>query len=67
MGYYEARKQRRIMELTEYCEKKDIIDKETIKMLAMRFYSVDPATAEKYAQIVLAKLLYGDVPAPVVL
>jgi hypothetical protein len=34
-------------------------------MLAMRFYSVDPATAEKYAEIVLAKLVYGDIPAPV--
>mgnify|MGYP001626425792 CR=1 FL=1 len=59
------RKNRRIMELADYCEKNNIFDAQTIAELAMRFYSVSPSVARDYAEIVQARLLYRRLKPPV--
>ena len=61
------RKERRIMELTEYCERHKIYDAQTIKLLAMRFYNVSPMTAESYAEIVQSRLILKNLKAPIVI
>ena len=61
------RKERRILELTEYCERHGIYDAQTIKLLAMRFYGVSPLTAENYAEIVQSRLILKNLKAPIVI
>ncbi len=58
------RKNRRIMELTDYCLKHKIYDAPSIAELAMRFYSVSPSVAQNYADIVQARLIYRKVKPP---
>ncbi len=59
------RKERRIMELTDYCYRHRIYDAPTIAELAMRFYSVSPSVAQNYADIVQARLIYRKARPPI--
>ncbi len=63
----EEKRQRRIMELTEYCIKNRIYDAPTIADLAIAFYSVSTQEARELAEIVQKRIVYRGLTRPVAL